>query len=58
MGFWYFLLLFLGLIFVVKGLLGNKKYSLVVIGIVCIGLSIFMFSSQSDEIISELLNLK
>lgn len=57
MGFWYFLLLFVGLVLVVKGLLGSKKYSLVVIGIVCIAFSIFMFSPGSAEIISELLHL-
>lgn len=57
MGFWYFLLLFVGLFLIVKGLRGNKKISLVFVGIICISFSIFMFSPGSDEIISELFNL-
>lgn len=58
MGFWYFLILFVGLFLVVKGLLGNKKFSLVFVGLLCISLSIFMFAPGSAEIISELFNLK
>ena len=57
MGFWYFLILFLGIFLVVKGLRGNKKISLVIIGLLCIAFSIFMFTPGSDEIISELFNL-
>jgi len=57
MGFWYFLILFFGLFLVVKGLLGHKKFSLVLVGLVCISLSLFMFSPGSAEIVSELFNL-
>lgn len=57
MGFWYFLILFLGLFLVVLGLLRHKKFSLVFVGLVCISLSLFMFSPGSAEIISELFNL-
>ncbi len=58
MGLWYLLLLFVGLFLVVKGLRRNKKFSLVFAGLLCISLSIFMFSPGSDEIISELFHLK
>ena len=57
MGFWYFLILFVGLFLVIKGLLGKKRFSLVFIGLLCISFSIFMFSPGSDEIISGLFNL-
>ena len=57
MGFWYFLLLFIGLFLVVKGLRRNKKLLLIFVGILFISFSIFMFSPGSDEIISELFNL-
>lgn len=57
MGVWYFLILFVGIFLVAKGLLGNKKLSLVCVGLLCISLSIFMFSPGSAEIISELFNL-
>ncbi len=57
MGFWYFIILSLGLFLAVKGLLGNKKYSLIFAGLLCIAFSIFMFSPGSAEIISDLFNL-
>ena len=57
MGLWYFLILFVGLFLVIKGLLGKKRFSLVLIGLLCISFSIFMFSPGSDEVISELFNL-
>ena len=57
MGFWYLLILFVGLFLVVKGLIGNKKFSLVFVGLLCILFSIFMFSPGSAEIIAELFNL-
>jgi hypothetical protein len=57
MGFWYFLILFVGIFLVVKGLRGNKKISLIVVGLLCTAFSIFMFSPGSAEIISELFNL-
>lgn len=58
MGFWYFLILFVGLFLVIKGLLRKKRLSLIFIGLLCISFSIFMFSPGSDEIISRLFNLK
>jgi hypothetical protein len=57
MGFWYFLILFVGIFLVVKELRGNKKINLVIVGLLCIAFSIFMFSPGSAEIISELFNL-
>ncbi len=57
MGFWYFLILFAGVFLVVKGLSGDKRISLIIVGLLCIGFSIFMFSPGSADIISELLNL-
>ncbi|TKD71500.1 hypothetical protein FBF83_01430 [Pseudalkalibacillus hwajinpoensis] len=56
MGIWYFLILFVGIFLVVKGLLGNKRNGLVLIGVISIAFSIFMFQPRSDEIISELFN--
>ncbi|MDP4550111.1 hypothetical protein Q9251_04355 [Alkalihalobacillus macyae] len=56
MGIWYFLILFVGIFLVVKGLLGNKRNGLVLIGVISIAFSIFMFQPGSDEIISELFN--
>ena len=57
MGVWYFLLLLVGLFLVIKGLLRDKKISLILVGLLCISFSIFMFSPGSDAIISELFNL-
>ena len=63
MGFWYFLILILGLFLITKGLfikkpsLLIKKIGFVIVGLLCISLSIFMFSDGSAEIISDLLNL-
>lgn len=57
MGFWYFLILFVGIFLVVKGLRGNKRISFVIVGLLCIAFSIFMFSPGSAEVVSELFNL-
>lgn len=57
MGFWYFLILFVGIFLVVKGLRGNKKIGLIIVGLLCTAFSIFMFSPGSAEIVSELFNL-
>lgn len=62
MGFWYFLILFFGLFLVIKGLFMKKsllliKISYVIVGLLCISISIFMFSPGSAEIISELFKL-
>ncbi|WP_102691834.1 hypothetical protein [Rummeliibacillus pycnus] len=63
MGLWYFLILVLGLFLITKGLFMKKPYFLikkmgyVFVGLLCISLSIFMFTDGSAEIISDLLNL-
>ncbi|WP_235822830.1 hypothetical protein [Cytobacillus massiliigabonensis] len=63
MGFWYFLILFLGIFFVIKGFFMKKssllikKMGFVIVGLVCISFSIFMFSPGSAEIISNLFNM-
>lgn len=56
MGFWYFLLLGVGIFCVFKGL-SEKKATLIIPGVAFMGLSIFMFSSGSAELISKLFNL-
>lgn len=57
MGFWYFLILFIGLFLIGKALISKKRYCLILVGLLCITFSIFMFSPGSDEIISNLFNL-
>lgn len=57
MGFWYFLLLFVGLFSVGKGLFKKKKIGLILGGLFCILFSLFMFTPGSDEIILDLFNL-
>jgi hypothetical protein len=63
MGLWYFLLLFLGVFMVVKGLFMKrtssiiKKIGFVFVGLFCISFSIFLFTPGSTEIISTLLNM-
>ncbi|HWI49807.1 MAG TPA: hypothetical protein VNU45_16465, partial [Rummeliibacillus sp.] len=62
-GFWYFLILILGLFLITKGLFMKKpsllikKIGFVFLGLLCISLSIFMFSTGSEKIISDLFNL-
>ncbi|MEB2300736.1 hypothetical protein LAV72_14025 [Lysinibacillus xylanilyticus] len=64
MGVWYFLILFVGLLLICKGLfmkkqsLFIKKIGIVFVGLICISFSLFMFSPGSAEIISDLLNLE
>lgn len=64
MGIWYFLILFVGLFLIFKGLFTKKqsllieKIGIVFVGVLCISLSIFMFSPGSAEIISNFLNLE
>lgn len=64
MGVWYFLILFVGLFLIFKGLFTKKqsllmkKMGIVFLGVLCISFSIFMFSPGSAEIISNLLNLE
>ena len=63
MGFWYFLILFLGIFLVIRGLFMKKQSTLIIkiyfvfIGVILISFAIFMFSPGSAEIIAELLNL-
>lgn len=61
MGLWYFLILFLGLFFVIRGIFlkksSLKKVSFIIVGIIFISFSIFMFSPGSVEIITDLFNL-
>ena len=64
MGFWYFLILFIGIVFVIVGAL-NKDVSrsvkivimLFILGILFIIVSLFMFFFFFSEFISELLHL-
>lgn len=61
MGVWYFLILFIGLFLVFTGIFLRKSYlkkvSFILIGIMFIAFSIFMFTPGSAEIMAELLNL-
>ena len=57
MGVWYFLILFIGLFLVGKGLIGRKRILFVCLGVFCVLFSLFMFSPGSDEMIAELLHL-
>ena len=64
MGFWYFLILFVGIVLIVVGML-NKDVSrsskvvslLFIIGILFIASSLIMFLPGSSEIIAQLLQL-
>ncbi|EGA90496.1 hypothetical protein GPDM_04999 [Planococcus donghaensis MPA1U2] len=63
MGFWYFLILLLGLCLFISGLLMTKRLQvpirigLLIVGTLFIALSLFMFSPGSAEIIADLFNL-
>lgn len=63
MGFWYLLLLLIGVVVFIAGLLIIKKAGRVkgivflVIGGLLVALSIFLFSPNSSEIIADLFNL-
>ncbi|MDQ0430169.1 hypothetical protein QOZ98_003005 [Planomicrobium stackebrandtii] len=63
MGFWYFLILLVGLVFLFIGLFKKKHYSsvrklnLVVTGLICTSFALFMFSPGSAEVVADLLNL-
>lgn len=64
MGFWYFLILFVGIAFIVVGML-NKDVSrsikivsmLLIIGVLLIVMSLIMLLPGSSEIIAQLLQL-
>lgn len=63
MGFWYFLMLLIGLGLTITGLFIKKRFRpsfrivLALIGMLFIALSLFMFSPGSAEIIADLFNL-
>lgn len=63
MGFWYFLILLMGLCLIVFGLLMTKRVQffirmgMILIGSFFLALSLFMFSPGSAEIIADLFNL-
>ena len=50
---WYFLLLGLGMIFVVRGIASSAKQGgLILVGLVMIGVSIFMFQDGSADLVA------
>lgn len=65
MGFYYFIILFIGVFFIVRAgtqaiksqSMTKKSGFLAVIGISLIGLSIFLFTPGSSDIIAELFRL-
>lgn len=64
MGFWYFLLLLIGIVFIIVGLMKKGVPTAVkvvillfVFGVLFIVISVFMFLPGSSEIIAELLQL-
>ncbi|MFC4712757.1 hypothetical protein [Planococcus dechangensis] len=63
MGFWYMLLLFIGICLLFAGILPKRGFSLGVKiafllgGALCIGVSLFMFSPGSAEIMVDILGL-
>ncbi|WP_422124202.1 hypothetical protein DHX103_05120 [Planococcus sp. X10-3] len=63
MGFWYFLILLVGLVLLFMGIFKKKHYTsvrkltLVVTGFICISIALFMFSPGSAEVIADLFNL-
>lgn len=65
MGFWYFLLLIMGIVFLMAGTLKKGVSSTVkivimlfVLGVLCVVVSVFMLMPGSDEIISQLLEIE
>ena len=63
MGFWYFLILLVGLALLFIGIFKKKHYSSVrkltvaVTGLICISFALFMFSPGSAEVVADFLNL-
>lgn len=62
MGFWYFLGLFIGLIFIIQAIRKRnisafKRIVILVTGICLISASLFMFQDGSAEIVARLFNL-
>lgn len=64
MGFWYLLLFLIGIVFFITGLIkvktagGIKAVVPLVTGGLLVGLSVFLLSPNSSEIIVDLLNLQ
>lgn len=64
MGFWYLLLLLMGVVIFITGLIkvkttgGIKVIILLLTGSLVVGLSIFLLTPNSSEIIADLLNLQ
>ncbi|WP_214699425.1 MULTISPECIES: hypothetical protein [unclassified Exiguobacterium] len=53
MGFWYFLLLGLGIILIVRGIASRAKQGgLILVGLVMVGVSIFMFQDGSADLVA------
>ena len=62
MGFWYFLLLFVGIYFIVQSfrkrtMSTGKKIGVLLVGVLFVGVAIFMFQDGSAEFVANLLNL-
>ncbi|WP_024370405.1 hypothetical protein [Exiguobacterium sp. ZOR0005] len=62
MGFWYFLMLLIGGVLVIRGLFkkntnGLIRFSTLMIGGLLIALGLFMFQDGSDAIVADLFNL-
>lgn len=60
MGFWYFLILFIGIFLVIRALIKGtinmlKKLTFLIIGVCMIAFAIFMFQDGSAEIVDNLL---
>lgn len=57
MGFWYFLLLGLGVILIVRGIASSAKQGrLILVGLVMVGVSIFMFQDGSADLVANWLD--
>lgn len=62
MGFWYFLILFVGIFLLVRALIKRatssfKRGALFFLGICMIGFSLFMFQDGSAEIVDDFLEM-
>lgn len=61
MGFWYFLLLFVGISLIAQSfrkrkVLNVRKISGLIVGVLFVGFAIFMFQEGSANIVANLLN--
>lgn len=60
MGFWYFLILFIGIFLIIRALIKRpintfKRLTILLLGICMIAFSLFMFQDGSAEILNNLL---